>query len=89
MTHTDNTNAIKVLKTRKHEIRFDDTDGKEQIVVKNSASGSTLTLKADGTVSVDAKKDLELTATGDMQLTAKNVYVKVAQNGVMDVRNTA
>ena len=56
VTHTDDTNAIKLLKTRKHEIVSTTPTGKERRRQATLPSGSTLTLKADGTIAVDAKR---------------------------------
>lgn len=80
----DRTNAVRRLRTRSgHTVTFDDTSGAEQIVV-TGASGSTVVLHGDGTVSITAKKDLELHAPdGEIRLDAGDVRVKVA--GTMDV----
>jgi phage protein D/phage baseplate assembly protein gpV len=56
----------------------------EDIIVKNKA-GSTITLKSDGTVTIRAEGNLELTApNGNINMQANNVNVKVS--GIMDVK---
>jgi phage protein D len=80
-------NNVRVLKTHKHEILLDDTDTKEQIVIRH-AKGATVTLRADGSVAIEAKGNLELTATGDVKLSGANVLVQVGKGGVMDVTAT-
>lgn len=81
--HKDGQNRIRMIKTKAgHTITLDDTSKAEQIIIKDKA-GSTIMLQSDGTVSIEAKKDLTLKATGDINIDAANVKVKVS--GFMDV----
>jgi phage protein D/phage gp45-like len=72
----------RMLKTGKHRIELSDEQGKEEIVVAHS-SGSSVKLKSDGGIVIEAKGDLDLTASGNVNLSAGNVLVKVS--GAMDV----
>lgn len=84
--NADGLGRVRLIKTGKHEIRLDDTDQSEQVVVKHS-SGATITLRSDGTIALEAKKDLELKASGDVRVNGKNVEVTVAAGtGVMNVK---
>lgn len=76
---------VQIIRTKAgHAIAFDNTSGKEQVVIKDKA-GSVITLHPNGTVSIEAAKDLELNApNGDVNITTNNVNVQVS--GVMDVR---
>jgi phage protein D len=84
--HQDGANAVRVLKTKSgHVIELDDTKKNEHVRIKHS-SGSTITLAADGSIMLDSKKNLDLTASGNVTITAANVDVKVARpNGAMNV----
>jgi phage protein D/phage baseplate assembly protein gpV len=81
---TDDLNRIRTIKTGAgHTITFDDTKANEQLTITGKGGGE-IVLKADGTVSITAKKDIELSApTGDITMNAQNVRVKVI--GTMDV----
>jgi uncharacterized protein involved in type VI secretion and phage assembly len=62
-----------------HVIIFEDKQDSEQIVIRDK-SGSTITLKQDGTVSIAAKKNIELIANdgnGDITMKANKVSVTV------------
>ncbi len=72
-----------------HKIVLDDTPGLGKLVI-NGASGSTITLSADGTVEIKAASKLvlkgatvEIGADGDITMKAANVKVSVI--GTMDV----
>jgi phage protein D len=62
-------------------VKLDTTSG--EIAITHRA-GSTISLKADGSLSISAPKDIEINSIGgDINLTAQNVNVKVT--GKMDV----
>lgn len=68
-------NPVRTIKTGAgHQITLDDTTGNEQIVISHKG-GSSITMKSDGDVVIDAKKNL--------LINAKNVEVSV--DGTMDV----
>lgn len=54
----------KVIRTKKHTIELDDTEGKERINIHHT-SGSYIEFLPDGSVVVDIKKDLYLKVAGD------------------------
>jgi phage protein D/phage baseplate assembly protein gpV len=79
----DPLNRFRVLKTEAgHTVTFDDTKGAGKITIETKG-GARVVLKADGSVDVEAKTNLNLKATGDINLDAANVKVKV--KGTMDV----
>ncbi|MGN9907817.1 phage baseplate assembly protein V [Phytohabitans sp. LJ34] len=83
VTTLDGTNSIRRIRTKAgHTITLDDSTAAEQIVIEDRA-GSTVTLAADGTVSITAMRDIELNAAGEIRLNAIDVKVKVANR--MDV----
>jgi phage protein D/phage baseplate assembly protein gpV len=80
----DGLNRIRAIRTRAgHTIILDDTAEVEQILIQDSA-GSTIRLQADGSISIEAATNLELSAAnGNINLNAKNVNVTVSE--AMDV----
>lgn len=71
-------NHIRMIKTKAgHTIKFDDTMGGEQITIQDKA-GSTITLTADGAVTIEAKGDLNLKAGKNVNIDATNVKVTVS-----------
>lgn len=84
-SNADRKNGVRLIKTKGHTITLDDTAGAEQIVIRD-AGGSSVTMKQDGTVVIQAAKNIELnTPKGDILMNAANVKVKVAATGTMDV----
>ena len=69
-----------VLRTKSgHVIILDDKDGQEQITIRDKA-GSSITLKQDGTISIQSKKDIELVANdgnGDITMKANSITATV------------
>ncbi len=82
----DGQNRIRAIRTRVgHTITLDDSSGAEQIMIQDSA-GSTIRLQADGSISIEAATNLELSASnGDINLNARNVNVTLPSTGVMNV----
>ncbi len=80
------TNTVRRLRTAAgHSVTFDDTAGQERITVQDKA-GSTVVLHPDGTVSLTARKDLELAAPdGEIRMSARDVRVVLGAGGTMDV----
>lgn len=76
-------NTMRRLRTRAgHMITLDDTEKGEQVEITDKA-GSTVTLRPDGTVRVQAAKDIELNAPGgEIRMNAR--YVKVKVSGMAD-----
>jgi uncharacterized protein involved in type VI secretion and phage assembly len=76
-----------VLRTKAgHVLVFEDKNGSEQIVITDKA-GSSITLAQDGTISIKAKKNIELIANdgnGDLTIKANNVTATVG--GAFDVK---
>jgi uncharacterized protein involved in type VI secretion and phage assembly len=72
----------KIIKTKNHCIELADKDGSETITITDSKNSNTVTLSKDG-VKIEAGKDIELKASGDLKITATNVKVQVS--GSMDV----
>ena len=83
-TNSDWRNNIRMIKTRSgHTITLDDTEGDEKIVIQDNG-GSQITMNHDGSVTINAVRDLTLQAkNGTITLDAKNVNVKVQDT--MDV----
>jgi hypothetical protein len=80
-SNVDGMNRIRVIKTKKHSITLDDTEGMEKVQIKDKA-GSEVTLGPNGKVSITAFSDLALKATGNITLDANavNVTVKTSMN---------
>lgn len=73
-------NSIRMIKSRSgHTIKFDDTTGLEQVVIKDKG-GSEIVMDFDGSVSITAKTNLTLKATGNINLQASAVDVQVTTN---------
>lgn len=71
-------NVTRVIKTKAgHQIKFDDTLGLESVVVQHK-NGSEVRMEFNGSVTVSARTDLTLKATGSITLEAMKVDVKVA-----------
>jgi phage protein D/phage baseplate assembly protein gpV len=77
-TNSDGKDNIRLIKTKSgHSITFDDTQGNEKIVIQDRG-GSQITMNSDGTVTINAGKDLTLQAEeGTITLNAENVNVNV------------
>jgi phage protein D len=75
----------KVIKTKSGlEVVFDETQGKERLVLRNQKGSSIIMDAVSGEITIEAKGNLELKSKeGDINLTAANVKVKVT--GAMDV----
>jgi uncharacterized protein involved in type VI secretion and phage assembly len=81
----------RVFKTRVgHTIILDDTDGMEQIVIRDKtgvneividSAANTLTMKAEADIVIEALGNMTLKSTGDMNLEGNNVNVKATTNG--------
>jgi uncharacterized protein involved in type VI secretion and phage assembly len=69
-----------VIRTKAgHLIVLEDKDGSESVTITDK-SGSSITLKQDGTISIKAKKDIELVANdgnGDITMKANNITATV------------
>lgn len=73
----DGQNLVRALKTKAgHSITFDDTAGAGKLVIKDMA-GSEITMNGDGSVTISAKTNMTLAATGAITLDANAVDVKV------------
>lgn len=83
-THTDGQNRIRMIRTGAgHTITLDDTKGNEQVVVRDKG-GSTIRLKVNGDLEIEAARNLVLNAPkGDIEMSSNNVRVSV--KGTMDV----
>lgn len=79
-------NTVRRLRTAAgHTLTFDDTAGSERVTVQDGA-GSTIVLNPDGTITLTARKDLELAAPeGEIRLKAKKVKVALGSGGTMDI----
>ena len=84
----DPQNYQRLFKTKGgNTITIDDTPGIGKIEIKNKI-GSSITLNADGSVTVSAKTNLTLKAdkvVGTITLDAGNVKVSLPATGTMDV----
>jgi hypothetical protein len=68
----DQQNMIRMIKSQSgHTIKLDDTPTQETITIEH-ASGTTLVLKPDGSISMDASK-FQFTADTDMDFHASNI----------------
>jgi phage protein D/phage baseplate assembly protein gpV len=69
--NTDGKNNLRLIKSKAgHTIVFDDTPGAGQLVV-GDGKGSSITLNAeDGSITISARKDLTITASGTLKLQA-------------------
>ena len=78
-------NKVRQIKTASgHTIRFDDSSGREQLVITDKA-GSKITMSQNGTVSIEAL-NIELTAKQNVSIKAANVRVSLTDPaGTMDV----
>ncbi|MCB0165984.1 MAG: hypothetical protein KDI79_17250 [Anaerolineae bacterium] len=73
----------KIIQSRNgHKIVLDDTGGQGEITIDHT-SGSVIKIQSDGTVSIASKANMILKASGDINIEAANVKVKVS--GSMDV----
>lgn len=76
-TNADALNRLRLIKTKKHTITLDDTAGAEQVIIED-AGRSKVTMKNDGTVTIQAMKDLQLLApAGNITMNAQNVNITV------------
>jgi len=82
-TNSDGQDNIRLIKTRSgHTITLDDTKGSEKIVIQDKG-GSQITMNQDGTVTISAKKDLNLTSqNGSITIQAQNGTITLAAKGV-------
>ncbi len=83
----------RIVKSRSgHEIILDDTDGKEQVIIRDKAANemvidtteNTMTIKVAGDFIVDATGDIKLTSKGDMVTDSANLTMKAKSNGKVD-----
>jgi phage protein D len=76
-------NTVQTIRTRfGHTITLDDTPGAQKVSIAH-VNGSQVSMTVDGNVAVTALKDLNLTATGNVNIKAANVNVAVT--GAMNV----
>lgn len=72
----------KIIKTKNHTIELADADGSEAITITDTKNKNVFSMSQDG-VKIQADKDIELKASGDLKITAANVKVQVS--GSVDI----
>ncbi len=94
-TNSDGKNNHRTIKTRSgHIIRFDDTDGSEQIEIIDKTGNNRIVIAAsDNTIKIEADGDISIKAGGKLSLTGNGVEVKsqagVTIQGSQDIGVTA
>lgn len=88
----------KVIRTRKgHEIRFDDFDGSEKIVIVDSSTknsividvaSNSITIKSDGGKIILEADDIEITAINGIKAGAKSIELTASKNMDLVAVNT-
>jgi len=64
-----------------HEIRLDDTEGKEQITIADKSGKNTIVIDtANNTLTITTEKDLQIKAKGNISLDAPQGDVTIACN---------
>lgn len=76
----------RIMKSRSgHTITLDDTDGSENITIVDKSGNHTITVDTkNNKITMVTQGDLEMTATGDIKMTGKNVKVTANQDCTID-----
>ncbi len=76
----DGKNNVRLWKSRSgHEIRLDDTEGKEQITIADKSGKNTIVIDtASNTLTITTEKDLQINAKGNISLDASQGDVTIA-----------